>query len=162
MAKDLISCDRSLTALIQTQFENWSFLFEIIDDYQLTLANNPHAHPISYATMITDHVSRLEDTITITGTVSCIRGCGNRKVGGTFNNIERQIKRFKEEMLYSRDRFATITFPDFIFKYAVLTNATVENRQDTPQMKTVNLSFKGSNFGGLVQKPAFERGGVVI
>ena len=137
MAIDLRNCDRDLKVLIQTRYRNWTFIYHIVDDYSLSMSNTPSSANISYATDATDHVSRNQDTITINGTIGCIRGCNNRDTTSGFNYIERALKQLKEEMLYSRDRFCILTFPDFIFTNAVLTSVTVNNSRDTPQIKNI-------------------------
>lgn len=158
---DLVRCDRPLKVLIQTQFKDWSYVYQIVDSVEINLSNTPHAHNISYATNITDHVVRNEDTVSINGSISCIRGCRGRDTRD-FNLVIADLKQLKEEMLYSRDRFATLTSNDWLFKYAVLTEVNISESQDRPQEKTIKTSWKGSNFAGLVQSAMFERGGIVF
>lgn len=163
MAVDLRNCDRDLKILIQTRYKNWSFIYDFVDDYSLSMGNSTSSANISYATDATDHVSRNQDTVTINGTIGCIKGCGSmRSISNGFNYIERALKELKEEMLYSRDRFCVLTFPDFVFTNAVLTSVSVANNRDTTQLKSITTTWTGLNMGGLVQDPVFYRGGVQI
>ena len=161
MAIDLIGCDRPLKVMIETELQDWSFIYYIVDSVDIQMANTPHQHNISYNTTITDHVVREQDTLDISGSISCIQGCGDTRETQYFNIVISELKRLKESMLYERKYYATLTSNDWQFKYAILTNVSVRESQDSPQRKEIRTSWRGSNFAGLVQQPDFVRGGIV-
>ena len=67
--QDLINCSRNLTVLIQTEFKDWSFIYDIVKTVDIDISNTTHSHPIPYGTQITDHVMREMDTIKISGII---------------------------------------------------------------------------------------------
>ncbi|MDB4461535.1 hypothetical protein N9043_01145 [bacterium] len=162
---ELFNCDRELTAVIQTtanpSYDIWATLFfDFIDSYNLQMSNTPHSKNTSDAWKITDHVSRNQDILTLTGTIGCRHGCGSQG-SDEFFDVEEQVKYFKERLLHNTKSFAIITLSTgFIFRRGVLVNSTISLNRNKPQEKSVSLTFHGYNLSGSVFKPGIAAGGV--
>ena len=156
--QDLINCSRNLTVLIQTEFKDWSFIYDIVKTVDIDISNTTHSHPIPYGTQITDHVMREMDTIKISGIIGCVR-CGNRDL--TMNNVIPELKRLSERMMYCKEDFITLTSNDWQARHMILTGVTVSESQETVQTKLITTTWVGANTVGSIANPSFERGGII-
>ena len=158
----LQGCDNNLLVLIQTKepiLEDWSFIYTIVDDVKINYSNTPSRHPIPFSTEITDNVKRNMDTITITGVIGCY-SCGEILPDAT-NVVIPKLKELSNRSMYCPDEYVTLTSNDWMAKYMILTNVSINERQDRTHFKTITTTWVGANLTGSVRKSVFERGGIV-
>lgn len=156
--QDLIRCDRSLIVNIKSQYQDWSFVYDIVKSVSITMGAEPSSHPIPYGTEITDHLNRRMDTLTIEGVIGCYR-CNGRNLNTTI--VIPKLKEMSERLVYNRDDFFLLTSNDWQFRYAILTTADVKELQDEAQTKYITTVWQGANLTGTIRNPDFKRGGIV-
>ena len=154
---DLLGCNKNLTVLIETEFKDWSFIYDIVTDIDINISNSPHQHPIPYGTEITDHVKRNMDRITITGIIGCYR-CGGFDM--TTNYVIPELKKLADRMMYCIDDFVLLTSNDWQARYMILTDVSVKERYDKVQVKEITTTWIGANLTGSIGSPAFKQGGI--
>lgn len=155
------SCEMDLRVLIETRGQvYWSFLYDIVDENQISLSVSPNKYEIPYGTEVTDHIMREMDELTITGVASCYR-CGGGLYIPNYNLVVQKLKELKERMIYCEDDYITIYSNDWIFSNAILVSADIVESQSNRQAKMITTKWLGTNLVGSVTHPEFKRGGIV-
>lgn len=152
-------CGDDLVVKIESQYEDWSFIYDIVKEVEITISTSPHDHPIPYGTKITDHVERQMDTMRITGLVSCFR-CGGVSTIPAF--VISRLKQLSERMMYCKEDFILLTSNHWQFRYAILTEVSIRESQDGVHTKQISTSWVGANLTGSIRNPFFQRGGIVF
>lgn len=152
------NCSQTLTVLIESQYEDWSFIYDIVKTVDINIRANPHSHPIPYGTKITDHIEREMDTIKIDGVIGCFR-CGGFSPNPTF--VIPTLKRLSERMIYNKDSFVLLTSNHWQSRFSILTDVQVRESQKGVQTKRITTTWVGANLTGTIRDPNFKRGGIV-
>lgn len=161
MDEPLIGCNNNLVVLIQNTEAtplDWSFVYSLVTDVDITISATPSSHPIPFQTVATDYVQRNVDTIVITGVVGCY-SCGAFRSDNT-NIVIAGLKKLSEQSYYSKDKYLTLTSNDWTATNMVMTNASIKESQDSVMKKQIVTTWQQMNIVGSVTAPYFARGGI--